>query len=100
MEYIKRLKEVKEYLKIINDKWWNEERTDLDLKYYVPTDIICECLLDFEVGIPKNIYDEVLGGDDSYKCWNNSYSNYLEGIVLKHFVEIILIILVVDLKMI
>ena len=85
MENVKKLKEIREYLKARNDKWWNEERTDLNLKYYVPTDMICEYLLDFEVGIPKNIYDEVLGGDDSYKCWNNSYSNYLEGHCIETF---------------
>ena len=85
MENVKKLKEIREYLKARNDKWWNEERTDLDLKYYVPTDIICECLADFEVGIPKDIYDKVLGGDDSYKYWNNSYTNYLEGHCIETF---------------
>lgn len=86
MEYVKKLEEIRKDLKVRNDKWWNEERTDLDLKYYVPTDIICEGLLPFEVGIPKNIYDEVLGGDEHYNWWySNSYSNYLEGHCIESF---------------
>lgn len=57
MENIKRLKEIKEFLKEKNDYWWNEERKDLDLKYYVPTDVICQVLEDYEVGISKEVND-------------------------------------------
>ena len=30
MENIKKLKEIREFLKEKNDYWWNEERKDLD----------------------------------------------------------------------
>ena len=36
MENIKKLKEIQKFLKEKNDYWWNKERPDLDLKYYVP----------------------------------------------------------------
>lgn len=59
VEYIKNLKEIREMLKEVNNKHWNEERTDLDLKYYVPTDMICEELEPFEIGIEKSVYDYI-----------------------------------------
>ena len=56
MENIKKLKEIREFLKEKNDYWWNEERKDLDLKYYVPTDIMCDCLADYERGLTEDEY--------------------------------------------
>lgn len=58
VEYVRQLKEIQQELKEVNDKHW-AERTDLDLKYYVPTDLICETLLPYEVGIEKSVYDYV-----------------------------------------
>lgn len=85
METIKKLKEIKKFLKEKNDYWWNEERKDLDLKYYVPTDIICEELEQYEIGIPKDIYD-FLGGEKMYDGWyNGSVASYLEGHCLENF---------------
>ena len=85
MESIKKLKEIREFLKEKNDYWWNEERKDLDLKYYVPTDVICEELEDYEIGIPKDIYD-VLGGENMYSGWECCpIQNYLEGHCIEHF---------------
>lgn len=52
---VKTLANIKEWLHEKNEQWWKEERTDLDLKYYVPTDILCEALADYEIGIPKHI---------------------------------------------
>ena len=55
MEKIKKLKEIRKFLEEKNDYWWNIERKDLDLKYYVPTDLICEELEKYEIGINKDI---------------------------------------------
>lgn len=84
-EYVKFLAEVKEYLHEKNEYWWKEERKDLDLKYYVPTDIICEALAPYEVGIPKKIYD-FLGGEKGYNTYfGDSFANYMEGHCVESF---------------
>lgn len=59
MENIKKLKNIKEFLHKQNEYWWNEERKDLDLKYYVPTDLICEQLEQYEIGISQEIYEKI-----------------------------------------
>lgn len=84
-EYVKLLQEIKDFLHKKNDYWWNEERKDLDLKYYIPTDLICEKLLPYEVGIPKKIYD-FLGGEKGYNTYfGDSFSNYMEGHCIETF---------------
>lgn len=65
---MKQLKEIREFMKKINKYWWEEERPDLDLKYYIPTDIICEAFEDYEIDIP-----------DEYKENTDGYLAYLEG---------------------
>ena len=81
MENIKRLKEIKEFLKEKNDYWWNEERKDLDLKYYVPTDVICQVLEDYEVGISKEVNDIIeKKNKDRYIFCYDEY-NYYEDLV-------------------
>lgn len=85
MENIKKLAEIRKFLKEKNDYWWNEERKDLELKYYVPTDVICEVLEEYEVGIPKKIYD-FLGGDEKYNTWyDNNFASYLKGHCIEDF---------------
>lgn len=81
-EYVKFLAEIKEYLHEKNEYWWKHERTDLDLKYYIPTDIICEELAPYEIGIPKKIYD-YLGGEKNYE-WGN-FANYMSGHCIESF---------------
>lgn len=93
MEKIKKLKEIREFLKEKNDYWWNVERKDLDIKYYVSTDLICEKLEEYEVGINKEIekimkennideYDyyiknaEYIGGDNTYNHCCRSQNDF------------------------
>lgn len=81
MENIKFLKGIREYLKKENEYWKAE-----DLKYYVPTDYICDILEEYEVGIPKNIYEEILGGDKGYNTYfGMNYANYLKGNCVEDF---------------
>lgn len=81
MENVKKLNEIREFLKKQNDHWWNEERKDLDLKYYVPTDIICQALEDYEVGISKEIADIIEEKNkDHYFTFYDEY-NYYEDLV-------------------
>ena len=70
---MKKLAEIRELLKEYNENWWKNERPDLDLKYYIPTDAICENIADYEVDIP----DE----------FENDDMKYLE-FVQNHFKEI------------
>ena len=85
MENIKKLEEIRKFLKEKNEYWWKEERDDLDLRYYVPTDIICKALAPYEVGIPKNIYD-FLGGEKGYNTYfGDSFTNYMEGHCVESF---------------
>lgn len=77
-EYVKNLKEVREFLKEKNEKWWNGERKDLDLKYYVPTDIICEAIAPYEVGIGKNVYDWIENYNKNHWVDYMTFSRYLE----------------------
>ena len=84
-ECVKFLKEIKDYLHNKNEYWWKEERNDLDLKYYVPTDVILEALAPYEVGIPKKIYD-FLGGEESYNSWyDKTFINYMEEHCVENF---------------
>lgn len=85
MENVKSLKEIREFLKQKNEYWFQKERTDLDLKYYVPTDYICEALEQYEVGIPKDIYDsmEEQNKDKWYDCM--VYETYLEENCIEDF---------------
>lgn len=77
MENIKKLKEIREFLKEKNDYWWNEERKDLDLKYYVPTDIMCDCLADYERGLTEDEYKRIYGEYGRSKdTYFNTYDEY------------------------
>ena len=67
MENIKKLKEIQEFLKKKNDYWWNKERPDLDLKYYVPTDVICEGLVEYERRLTQEEYIQELVNMDINK---------------------------------
>lgn len=81
MENIKKLNEIRKFLKEKNDYWWNEERKDLDLKYYVPTDVICQVLEDYEVGISKEVNDIIeKKNKDRYIFCYDEY-NYYEDLV-------------------
>lgn len=81
MENVKKLNEIREFLKKQNDHWWNEERKDLDLKYYVPTDIICQALENCEIGISKEIADIIEEKNkDHYFTFYDEY-NYYEDLV-------------------
>ena len=71
---MKQLKDIREYMKIKNKYWWENERKDLDLKYYIPTDIICEALEDYEIDIP-----------DEYKDRTEDYYTFLEGNSIENF---------------
>lgn len=74
MENIKKLKEIQEFLKEKNDYWWSKERPDLDLKYYVPTDVICEGLAEYERGLTQEEYKAIYGEEhEENKKWWNSY---------------------------
>ena len=57
MENIKKLEEIRKFLHEKNEYWWKEERPDLDLKYYVPTDILCKELAYYERGLTEEEYD-------------------------------------------
>lgn len=83
MENIKKLKEIKEILHKRNEYWWKVERTDLDLKYYVPTDVICDSLADYERGLTEEEYNTIYGEEHKEdKYWFNSYDefNYFEDL--------------------
>lgn len=92
---IKTLADIKEALKGHNDNWWNNERKDLDIKYYVPTDKIIEEFEPYEIGIaqslldtyetPRAYYDSLVsegkavydGGDNTYN-FNGRVQNDLD----------------------
>lgn len=59
MENIKNLKEIKEMLHERNEYWWKEERPDLDLKYYIPTDVMCDSLAYYERGLTEEEYKAI-----------------------------------------
>lgn len=83
MENIKKLNKIMEELEIYNNKWWNEERKDLDIKYYVPTDIICNSLKDKEIGISKEINNiiEEKNKDHYFKVYDEY--NYYSDLVIQ-----------------
>lgn len=87
MENIKKLKEIKEMLHERNEYWWKNERPDLDLRYYVPTDIICDSLAYYERGLTEEEYKAIYGGTEEEKkekYWNGydeyNYFSSLEGV--------------------
>lgn len=74
MENIKNLKKIKEMLHERNEYWWKEERPDLDLKYYVPTDIICDSLAYYERGLTEEEYKAIYGEEGRKKdTYFNTY---------------------------
>lgn len=74
MENIKNLKEIKEMLHKRNEYWWKEERPDLDLKYYVPTDVICDSLAYYERGLTEEEYKAIYGEEGRKKdTYFNTY---------------------------
>lgn len=84
-ELVKNLAEIKKELDSYNANWWGKERTDLDLKYYVPTNDIIDNLLDYEVGIAKSVLDTyetpyeyyeylVANGDAELESSGNTYN--------------------------
>lgn len=86
---VKTLANIKEWLHERNEKWWKEERTDLDLKYYVPTDILCEALADYEIGIPKHI-QAYINKQNYGKYWQDyDIYNYMEMLCKKGKAEYI-----------
>lgn len=97
MENIKKLEEIRKFLHEKNEYWWKEERKDLDIKYYVPTDVLCEELTYYERGLTKEEYDiiynqnhcedeydyftnlegaEYLGGDNTYNHAGNVQNDF------------------------
>lgn len=85
MENIKKLKEIKEFLHEKNEHWWKEERTDLDLKYYIPTDVICEGLANYERGLTEEEYNIIYKEDRESNSLFGNYNEYdyfksLEGV--------------------
>lgn len=74
MENIKNLKEIKEMLHERNEYWWKEERPDLDLRYYVPTDVICDSLAYYERGLTEEEYKAIYGEEGRKKdTYFNTY---------------------------
>ncbi len=74
MENIKNLKEIKEMLHKRNEYWWKEERPDLDLKYYIPTDVICDSLAYYERGLTEEEYKAIYGEEGRKKdTYFNTY---------------------------
>ena len=74
MENIKNLKEIKEMLHERNEYWWEEERPDLDLRYYVPTDVICDSLAYYERGLTEEEYKAIYGEEGRKKdTYFNTY---------------------------
>ena len=65
---MKKLKEIKKYLHEFNENWWGNERKDLDLKYYVPTDLICDVLAEYEVD------DRGLTTEELYEYYGDNYN--------------------------
>lgn len=75
MGNIKKLEEIKKFLHERNEYWWKEERPDLDLKYYVPTDVLCEELANYERGLTEEEYDIIYNQNH---CGNNYFDTYSE----------------------
>lgn len=82
---MKKLKEIKKMLHEYNDNWWNNERKDLDLKYYITTDFLCDLFEEFEIdnmGIAddeicqycKDKYGEEVESGNTYN-WNFRVQN-------------------------
>jgi hypothetical protein len=78
MEYVKNLEEIKEAIRPLNKKHWEEDRTDLDLKYYVPTEIMCEALADYEIGISEEVYKRIEEINKEHYIWGYDIFNYYE----------------------
>ena len=68
---IKRLEEIRQMLKERNDKWYKQERPDIDLKYVVPTDYILDALKDYEIGITEELNNLIneKNKDYNYFTW-------------------------------
>lgn len=77
---IKRLEEIRQMLKERNDKWYKEERPDIDLKYVVPTDCILDALKDYEIGITEELNNLIneKNKDYNYFTWYDETSYYDE----------------------
>lgn len=77
---IKRLEEIRQMLKERNDKWYKEERPDIDLKYVVPTDCILDALKDYEIGITEELNNLIneKNKDYNYFIWYDETSYYDE----------------------
>lgn len=74
MENIKNLKEIKEMLHKRNEYWWKDERPDLDLRYYIPTDVICDSLAYYERGLTEEEYKAIYGEEGRKKdTYFNTY---------------------------
>ena len=82
MENIKRLKEIKEMLHKKNEYWWKEERPDLDLKYYVPTDVMCDSLESYERGLTQEEYNAIYneGRESERTFWSYNEYDYFCGL--------------------
>lgn len=75
MGNIKKLEEIRKFLHEKNEYWWKEERPDLDLKYYVPTDILCKELAYYERGLTEEEYDIIYKQNH---CEDNYFDTYDE----------------------
>lgn len=87
MENIKKLEEIRKYLKEYNDNWWNNERKDLDLKYYIPTDIMCEVLSNYEIGISKEVNEIIKERNNCDYATFYDESNYFTDLVREEKAE-------------
>ena len=70
---MKKLEKIKKYLHDYNDNWWNNERKDLDLKYYITTDLICDTLKEIEID------DMGLSDDELMEYYDNNYKKVYSG---------------------
>lgn len=84
---VKKLESIKNYLHEYNEYWWKKERTDLDLKYYVPTDTFCKTFADYEIGVPIFIqaYIDKLNRENPYRYYD--IDTYMERLAEKGKIE-------------
>ena len=74
-----KLNEIREILKKKNDYWWNIERKDLELKFYVPTDILLGALADYEMELPKEIVKDFEKQEKNSNAFYFGWETYFEN---------------------